>query len=160
MSNSPFGYIDSGSSNYSEGRILIIESQGKGFVVRGEYSSISTYQPGDVVLYSISSYVCKLSSVGNLPTDTNYFSLLCQGSKAFSFKGAYSSHAYEYYDIVTGADGDIYFCNNSSGATSADIPGIAIVWTKMLNAATTHSELSSLTTDDHTQYVLELVVKQ
>ena len=46
---------------------------------RGEYSSTEMYAPLDVVTYEGSSYICIKDTTGNLPTDTTYFGLLCEG---------------------------------------------------------------------------------
>jgi len=46
---------------------------------RGEYSSTATYALLDVVTYDGSSYICIKDTTGNLPTDTTYFGLLCEG---------------------------------------------------------------------------------
>lgn len=46
---------------------------------RGEYSSTAVYASLDVVTYEGSSYICIKGTKGNLPTDTTYFGLLCEG---------------------------------------------------------------------------------
>lgn len=38
-----------------------------------DYSAIVTYSIGDVVLYLNNMYVCKLSSLNNLPTNATYW---------------------------------------------------------------------------------------
>lgn len=43
---------------------------------KGEYNSATTYLRLDVVLYNGSSYVCLKESVGNLPTNTEYWQLM------------------------------------------------------------------------------------
>ena len=48
---------------------------------RGEYSSTATYASLDVVTYEGSSYICIKDTTGNLPTDTTYFGLLCEGTE-------------------------------------------------------------------------------
>lgn len=44
----------------------------------GEYNAGTTYVVNDAVSYNGSSYICKLESTGNLPTDTTYFDLMAQ----------------------------------------------------------------------------------
>jgi hypothetical protein len=43
---------------------------------RGAYSGATTYNVNDTLSYSGSSYLCILPSLGNLPTNTMYFSLM------------------------------------------------------------------------------------
>lgn len=47
-------------------------------VSKGEYSSATNYERLDIVTYQGSSYVCKKDSIGNLPTNTEYFDLLAE----------------------------------------------------------------------------------
>lgn len=54
----------------SAGRVLLIH--------KGDYSSETTYNPMDEVLYEGSTYVCKQTSTGNLPTNTTYWQLMAQ----------------------------------------------------------------------------------
>jgi len=153
--SSVFGYnYGASSSNSSSSNITIVESVGRGFTVRGTYEAEATYNPSDVVLYGVSSYVCKNTSSNHLPTETDYFSLLCLGAKPFTYCGAHASQSYLYFDIVT-YSGDTYFCNDETGCTSVDIPGVSPLWTKLMDSISGHSELTGLTTgNDHTQYVL------
>lgn len=52
---------------------------GTSFIWRGEYSPSKTYVVNDTVGYNGSSYICiKNTTIGILPTDTNYFNLLSQ----------------------------------------------------------------------------------
>lgn len=44
----------------------------------GEYSELTNYVINDAVSYLGSSYICKLISTGNLPTNTLYFDLMAQ----------------------------------------------------------------------------------
>lgn len=55
----------------SAGRVLLL--------FKGEYDGSTTYNPMDVVKYGVSSFVCKLESTGNLPTNTTYWQVLAQG---------------------------------------------------------------------------------
>ena len=45
---------------------------------KGEYSSATSYERLDIVTYAGSSYVCKKDSIGNLPTNTEYFDVLAE----------------------------------------------------------------------------------
>ena len=56
----------------SAGRVLIIP--------KGEYNASTTYSMLDLVTYQGSSYVCKQTSTGNLPTNTTYWQLSAQGN--------------------------------------------------------------------------------
>ena len=42
------------------------------FKWKGTYSGATAYTVDDVVEYNGSSYICKLASTGNLPTNTTY----------------------------------------------------------------------------------------
>lgn len=46
-----------------------------GLWFRGAYSAGVTYYPNNTVTYGNSTYICIKQSVGNLPTNTTYFSL-------------------------------------------------------------------------------------
>ena len=54
------------------GRVLIIP--------KGAYNSATLYDRLDVVYYNAKSYVCKQPSMGNVPTNTTYWQLLCDGA--------------------------------------------------------------------------------
>lgn len=47
-------------------------------ISKGEYSSATSYEKLDIVTYEGSSYVCKKDSIGNLPTNTEYFDVLAE----------------------------------------------------------------------------------
>lgn len=53
-----------------------------GLTFRGEYDNLTAYDIGDVVSYAPtgSSYIATTSTTGNLPTDTNFWMLLAQGT--------------------------------------------------------------------------------
>jgi hypothetical protein len=46
------------------------------FKWKGTYSGATAYTVDDVVEYNGSSYICKLASTGNLPTNTTYFDVM------------------------------------------------------------------------------------
>lgn len=54
---------------------------GIGLVFVGEYNNAVTYQPGQAVNYQGDIYYCIQTTVGNLPTDTTYWSLFLSGVK-------------------------------------------------------------------------------
>ena len=53
-------------------------TDGVSFTWKGAYSAETTYAVNDAVSYSGSSYMCKLESTGNLPTNTTYWDLMAQ----------------------------------------------------------------------------------
>lgn len=62
----------SNSMSAIAGRVLLIP--------RGNYDATATYTMLDMVVYNGSSYICKQTSTGNLPTDTTYWMLNASGS--------------------------------------------------------------------------------
>ena len=67
-------------------------------VSKGEYSSATSYERLDIVIYEGSSYVCKKDSIGNLPTNTEYFDVLAE-------KGQKGENGTDGHDGVDGQDG-------------------------------------------------------
>lgn len=55
----------------SAGRVLLL--------FKGDYDANVTYSPMDVVIYGVSSYVCKVESTGNLPTNSTYWQIFAKG---------------------------------------------------------------------------------
>lgn len=55
---------------------------------KGPYDPTETYAQLDQVYYNGSTYACKQSSTGNLPTDTTYWQIVAQGT-ATTVAGAY-----------------------------------------------------------------------
>ena len=51
-------------------------TNGTSFIWEGAYSAGTTYAVNDAVSYSGSSYICKLESTGNVPTNSTYWDLL------------------------------------------------------------------------------------
>lgn len=82
----------------SAGRVLLIP--------KGEYNSQTTYQPLDMVYYNGNSYVCKLTSTGNLPTNTTYFQKMTEAPQAADMTGATSSAAGAHGLVPAPAAGD------------------------------------------------------
>lgn len=48
----------------------------RSLVWQGAYSGATAYSPKDAVTYNNASYICKLSSTGNLPTNSTYWDVL------------------------------------------------------------------------------------
>lgn len=52
---------------------------------RGEYDNATTYQIGDIVCYQGASYIARLETTGNLPTDTTYWQKLVSVQEYFEY---------------------------------------------------------------------------
>lgn len=76
----------------SAGRVLIIP--------KGDYSASVTYGNLDMVYYGGKSYICKKTSLNNLPTDTEYWQLMVEGV-AGSYYGTCSTAAATAEKAVT-----------------------------------------------------------
>lgn len=63
----------------SAGRVLLL--------FKGEYSALTTYTAMDGVFYNGSTYVAKQTTLGNVPTNTTYWQILCQGQLSGNFYG-------------------------------------------------------------------------
>lgn len=50
---------------------------------RGTYDNATTYQVGDIVFYEGASYIARLETTGNLPTDTTYWQFLISSQEYF-----------------------------------------------------------------------------
>ncbi len=50
---------------------------------RGTYDSATTYKIGDIVFYEGASYIARLDTTGNLPTDTTYWQFLISSQEYF-----------------------------------------------------------------------------
>jgi len=59
----------------------------EGLVWRGVYAGGTSYVVDDAVSYNGSSYICKLASTGNLPTNTTYWDVLAQQGASGSGSG-------------------------------------------------------------------------
>ena len=74
----------------------------------GVYDAGTGYVINDAVFYNGSSYICKLASTGNLPTDTTYWDLMAQQGAAGSGSGDVSGpssstdNAIARFDLATG----------------------------------------------------------
>lgn len=63
----------------SAGRVLLL--------FKGEYSALTTYTAMDAAFYNGSTYVAKQTTLGNVPTNTTYWQILCQGQLSGNFYG-------------------------------------------------------------------------
>ena len=89
-----------------------------GFKAKGVYGASTAYVPGDVIRYGGHSYVCKLTTTGNAPTDATYWDLITEG---FNWLGAWtSSTIYQLGDVVN-RNSNSYVCkaSNVTGASTA-----------------------------------------
>lgn len=74
----------------------------------GVYAGGTPYVVNDAVFYNGSSYICKLASTGNLPTDTTYWDLMAQQGAAGSGSGdvtgpsSATDNAIARFDLATG----------------------------------------------------------
>jgi len=75
---------------------------------QGAYAGGTAYAVDDVVSYNGSSYICKLASTGNLPTDTTYWDQM-------SAKGTDGTNGTNGTDLTTTltTQGDIVYRNAS-----------------------------------------------
>ena len=75
---------------------------------KGNYAAETAYVINDAVFYNGSSYICKLASTGNLPTDTTYWDLMAQqgaagaGSGDVSGPASATDNAIARFDLTTG----------------------------------------------------------
>jgi hypothetical protein len=50
---------------------------------KGTYDNATTYQVGDIVFYQGASYIARLETTGNLPTNTTYWQFLISSQEYF-----------------------------------------------------------------------------
>jgi hypothetical protein len=113
---------------------------GASVVSKGAYSESVAYAVLDVVSFNGGSYICKLASTGNSPTNSTYWDLLASKGDAGAagvsgtngapivWKGAYSSAtAYAPLDAVS-HNGQSYICKN---ATTDNPPTDTTKWDLM-----------------------------
>jgi len=110
-----------------------------GVASKGAYSGATQYYVNDIVLYNSSSYICILSSLGNLPTNTTYWNLLVQAgavsSVAQTFTGGIVSVSGSPITgsgtlalTVAGTSGGVpYFSSGTAWASSAALAANALV---------------------------------
>jgi microcystin-dependent protein len=94
---------------------------GKSIIPKGTYSSGVSYSPLDLVTYLGESYVCTVSTLNNLPTNTAYWQISAEkgdtGISGLTWKGVYSaSTSYVINDVVayeSAGTNTIYVCLSS-----------------------------------------------
>jgi len=112
------------------------------FTWRGTYSGATAYSPFDVVAYTVSgkiqSYVCKLATTGNAPTNTTYWDLLAQAGA----DGTVASSQIQQQSLIYAADAG---SANAYSVTLSPAPGVvdgSVVVFRAANASTGASTLT------------------
>jgi hypothetical protein len=83
---------------------------GVGFTFMGTFSLTQQYYINDIINYDGNVYICIQLSIGNLPTNTTYFSVYQTKAQGVTNRGTWSSTtSYFPYDIVT-YNGSSYLC--------------------------------------------------
>lgn len=79
-------------------------------LLRGTYDNGTEYTIGDIVNYNGSSYACRANTIGNLPTDTDYWALLAS-------KGDTGANGTDGTDGTDGANAYVYiaYASDSNG---------------------------------------------
>lgn len=100
----------------SAGRVLIIP--------KGDYSASVTYGNLDMVYYGGKTYVCKKTSLNNLPTDTEYWQLMAEGvagsyygtcsTAAATAEKAVTISADQHFALFVGASITVKFTNTNT----------------------------------------------
>lgn len=85
----------------------------------GAYSAGTTYAVDDAVSYNGSSYICKLSSTGNLPTNTTYWDVLAEKGATGSGAGDVTGPASAVNNRLVAFDGTTGKLIKDSGYTAA-----------------------------------------
>jgi hypothetical protein len=112
----------------------------------GEYDNATQYKKRNIVTYQGSSYMAIQDTLGNLPTDQNYWKPITY----FNWKGTYSSSAtYEFGDFVSDENNyNVYLSikDNNIGNPLND----TIYWTPIINAQTVIDNMIQATDDANT----------
>lgn len=85
----------------------------------GAYSAGTTYAVDDAVSYNGSSYICKLSSTGNLPTNTTYWDVLAEKGATGSGAGDVTGPASAVNNRLVAFDGTTGKLIKDSGYTAS-----------------------------------------
>jgi hypothetical protein len=85
----------------------------------GAYSGATSYAVDDAVSYNGSSYICKLASTGNLPTNTTYWDILAQQGASGSGAGDVVGPASAVNDRLVAFDGTTGKLIKDSGFTAS-----------------------------------------
>ncbi len=106
--------------------IASIELYVPGQRFQGAFADNSYYEPGDVLTYGNSVYICTTHANDQAILDTNYFSLLVPGAK---FEGTYNNAlAYQYQDIVR-YGGFLYI---AKGDSTGNLPTNTTYWSVLV----------------------------
>ena len=105
-----------------------------GILLRGEYNSSTTYAKLDVVTYQGESYIAKTTTVGNLPTNTEYWQLLVEKPiKGIDYYTA-QEQAEMVQDVITGITPTL-----NQKADKSEIPDVSDFITKDVNNLTNYT---------------------
>jgi hypothetical protein len=112
----------------------------------GEYDNATQYKKRNIVTYQGSSYMAIQDTLGNLPTDQNYWKPITY----FNWKGTYSSSAtYGFGDFVSDENNyNVYLSikDNNIGNPLND----TTYWTPIINAQTVIDNMIQATDDANT----------
>jgi hypothetical protein len=86
----------------------------------GAYNSGTSYVIDDAVSYNGSSYICKLASTGNLPTNTTYWDILAEKGASGSGTGDVIGPASATANAIARYDGTSGTLIKNSSATISD----------------------------------------
>ena len=100
-------------------------------VSKGEYSSATSYEKLDIVTYEGSSYVCKKDSIGNLPTNAEYWQLLVEKPVKGTDYWTTLEQAEMVQDVITGITPTL-----NQKADKSEIPDVSDFITKDVNNLT------------------------
>jgi hypothetical protein len=104
-------------SEYDEGNNLITETLAdvaNNFKFIGEYNSLTSYKVRNIVSYAGGSYICINPTVGNPPSNFNYWQSIAKPGLGLSYRGVYDNAlTYNINDYVSYSD-SFYICIQQS----------------------------------------------
>lgn len=155
-------YIDSTKADinaYVDNKKTEFDAEISKFSYKGEYNPSSQYYKWNMVSLDGLLYMAKQDTIGNPPTDTNYWVLIAQkGEKGdagvgLTFRGAYDNNIAYNIDDAVSLDNIIYYCIKP---TIGNPPPNAAYWAVFLDASAMSDQignLKNLTTTDKTNLV-------
>lgn len=155
-------YIDSTKADinaYVDNKKTEFDAEISKFSYKGEYNPSSRYYKWNMVSLDGLLYMAKQDTIGNPPTDTNYWVLIAQkGEKGdagvgLTFRGAYDNNIAYNIDDAVSLDNIIYYCIKP---TIGNPPPNATYWAVFLDASAMSDQignLKNLTTTDKTNLV-------